>query len=259
MEYRNQFRKWLENGNKSKQTITKYMRNIERISEDLGEYTQKEVNLYKKSSPIDIDRIKHEYFSIDIFKVKDLKRHREYSSALSNYKSFAEDLEKKQSFRAGFLIEEEKYQINIVNALKFNPINPETIIDIPVEKPEYMKIGNNKIWKRNPKVASTAVANSNFLCEFNNDHQHFISRFNQKNYVEAHHIIPMKFQEEYDISLDVYPNIISLCLICHKKLHYGAFIDKKEIIEKLYMDRINRLNDCGIYLTVDELYELYKD
>lgn len=259
MDYRNHFRKWLEKGNKSKQTITKYMRNIERISEELSEYTQKEINLYKQSSPIDIDRIKQEYFSIDIFKEKDLKRHREYSSALSNYKSFAEDLEKNQSFRAGLLIEEEKYQINIVNALKFNHIDQEKIIDKPVEKPEYMKIGYNKIWKRNPNLASKAVANSHFLCEFDNNHQHFISRFNQKNYVEAHHIIPMKFQEEFNISLDVHANIISLCLICHKKLHYGTFSDKEEILEKIYMLRIERLNACGIFLTVDDLYDFYKE
>ena len=38
----------------------------------------------------------------------------------------------------------------------------------------------------------------------------------QRNYVEAHHLIPMGFQDDFSKSIDVEANIISLCTYCHK-------------------------------------------
>lgn len=109
------------------------------------------------------------------------------------------------------------------------------LTDNPKSKDQHnhRSVNNRKVWIRNPKYASEALAYADYLLEFDNKHQHFISKFNGENYVEAHYLIPMQYQEQYDNILDIHANIVSLCLVCHKQIHYGQFQDKKEILDKL--------------------------
>ncbi|MBY0001439.1 HNH endonuclease [Priestia aryabhattai] len=51
--------------------------------------------------------------------------------------------------------------------------------------------------------------------------------------MEAHHLIPMKKQNDYQNSIDVDGNIICLCPTCHRKIHVGNN-NKKELIKLLY-------------------------
>lgn len=51
-------------------------------------------------------------------------------------------------------------------------------------------------------------------------------------------------------------NIVSLCSNCHNKLHYGK--DIKDDLYKLYKERENLLKDAGIYISFEELLNLYK-
>jgi hypothetical protein len=76
-------------------------------------------------------------------------------------------------------------------------------VDRVQDKPNHRTVNNRKIWSRNPRYASDAVVNADYLCEFASQHNHFVSKFSQRNYVEAHHLIPMKFQEQFDCSLDI--------------------------------------------------------
>lgn len=66
----------------------------------------------------------------------------------------------------------------------------------------------------------------------------FISSVTGENYVEAHHLVPIKYSDLFDgINIDVEENIISLCVVCHKKLHHGNLDDIIPIITKLYNER----------------------
>lgn len=133
------------------------------------------------------------------------------------------------------------------------------IIDVEKEKPTPTIVNNQKIWRRNPQYASEAIAAADFLCEFDNKHQHFLSMYSKRNFVEAHHLIPMRYQEIFDCSLDVHANIVSLCVVCHKKVHYCIFEDKKEILDKLFFERETRLQQSGIRITLEKLYSLYNE
>lgn len=64
--------------------------------------------------------------------------------------------------------------------------------------------------------------------------------------MEGHHLIPMKKQSEFDVSLDVYANIICLCPICHRLLHYGITSEKEYLADKLFENRQTRLIHSGI-------------
>ena len=62
----------------------------------------------------------------------------------------------------------------------------------------------------------------------------------------------MAFSEQFNVSLDVEENIVSLCSNCHNQIHYGADADK--LIEKLYEERKDALASVGIIITERRKY-----
>lgn len=64
--------------------------------------------------------------------------------------------------------------------------------------------------------------------------------------MEGHHALLMKFQDRFSQSLDVYANIVCLCPICHRFLHYGMKSKSKNVFNKIYYDRSERLTASGI-------------
>lgn len=69
----------------------------------------------------------------------------------------------------------------------------------------------------------------------------------------------MSLQEQFDNSLDIHANIVLICLVCPKKIHYALFDEKKEILEKLFHSRSERLIKSGINISLDELHNIYQD
>ena len=123
------------------------------------------------------------------------------------------------------------------------------------KKPPVYKDGK-KIYLRNGKVAVNALTHANFKCEVDEHHPTFIRKYSTIPYTEPHHLVPMKYSDQFDVSLDVEENIVSLCSNCHNQLHYGR--DSKEIIKKLYRERKELLKEAGIELSEEELLEMYE-
>jgi len=134
-------------------------------------------------------------------------------------------------------------------------------IDIPItpqEKPEHIEVKGREKWKTNPGHAKACLINSRYKCEVNPDHQTFISQVTNNNYVEAHHLIPMEFQERFLYSLDIPANIMSMCPNCHKLLHHARHIDKVKLLSLLLEKRRDALENAGISLSLSDLTWLYK-
>lgn len=110
--------------------------------------------------------------------------------------------------------------------------------------------------KRNTKVAANALAYADFLCEYNKDDATFL-RKNGKPYTEPHHLIPISKYRDFNYSVDVMENIVSLCSYCHNLLHYGRLEDKEPILKKLYNDRIKALKNVGLDLSFEQLKNYY--
>jgi len=131
----------------------------------------------------------------------------------------------------------------------------------PDSKPQPIKpskVNNDKkVYPRNLSYAKKALEKANFLCEVDNTHQTFISKATNKQYIEAHHLIPLQFQEEFNYSLDVPANIVSSCPNCHRKLHFASIDDKKRILEKLLENRKDELRKFSIEVNKEELFEIY--
>ncbi|WP_414630863.1 HNH endonuclease [Alteromonas australica] len=77
--------------------------------------------------------------------------------------------------------------------------------------------------------------------------------------MEAHHLIPMEFQDDFEHSIDVPENIISLCPTCHRLFHHASDCEKKEIIEKFFDKRSAALSfERGVMIKKDTLLRYYK-
>lgn len=145
-------------------------------------------------------------------------------------------------------------QLNISVASK----KDKTIIytNHPVPKAKVKK-GNKDIYyyPRDPENSKIALKNANYKCERDKKHYCFERRSNGHNYTEVHHLVPLCFYDEFDVSLDVPANIVSLCSSCHNEIHYGKNAD--EIITKLYRKRKKALEDSDIFIELDELLNMY--
>lgn len=114
---------------------------------------------------------------------------------------------------------------------------------------------NRMVWPRSAQTAKQALEATDYKCEFDNKHESFISPITNKQYMEAHHLVPMANQNSFLISLDNIRNVISLCPNCHKKIHLGTQFDKQKMLIKLYKNRYDFLSQLKIKL--EDIYCFY--
>ena len=67
--------------------------------------------------------------------------------------------------------------------------------------------------------------------------------------------MPLSFQDDFEYSLDIEENIVSLCSNCHNEIHYGY--NAKNIISQLYEERKDLLKGKGIDITLEKLLSYY--
>lgn len=151
------------------------------------------------------------------------------------------------------------YQEEIQNEEDYNLTN---INDTLKDEPEYQLGDNSQSVKKNPRIAKLALANSEYKCAINADHQTFTTNKGVP-YMEGHHLIPCTytnakhFWEKINRNIDCLNNIICLCPTCHRKIHYASDEEKKAIIKQLYKNQKDKLNKSGLNISLEELLELY--
>lgn len=186
-------------------------------------------------------------------------RGREYrlrdNSALSNDdRKLIKELRKDFNYLQAIIAsdDEEAYQSVTKKAIHQN-IKPG-----PVDKPKSYK-GGNKRYLRNQKFKINALIKAKYKCEYQSTHKTFKVPKTGNQYMEAHHLIHMEYQKDYEYSLDVPENIVSLCPNCHKKIHMSNNIEKGKMIKKLLKkNRINGLKKRGININISKLLPIYK-
>lgn len=136
-----------------------------------------------------------------------------------------------------------------------HPLTSTFTTDTQQKKRPPVNAGNRKYYARNKQTAINALVYANFCCEYDNSHDSFVSKTTNNKYMEPHHLIPLSEYENFDVSLDVEANIISLCSNCHNQIHYGKNAD--DLIQKLYYDRKDRLKKAGIDIQLQALLDMY--
>lgn len=128
-------------------------------------------------------------------------------------------------------------------------------IGIPRKVKKPLNKDGVRIFPRDRQIAVNALAHAEFACEIDSKHPTFIRKNSDKNYTEPHHLVPLAMQEQFDVSLDVEENIVSLCSNCHNEIHYGKDADR--LIRNLYAKRKDYLVKAGIAVSEKNLLLMY--
>ena len=120
-----------------------------------------------------------------------------------------------------------------------------------------------KRYKTIPRIGKAALKKCGYECEYGKLKGETHTTFKGTkghNYLEPHHLIPMKAQVDFPgKNLDREENIVGLCPNCHSAIHYGDEATRKAVLKVLYDARIDLLRKCShhIDITFDDLFEKY--
>ncbi|MET4371040.1 5-methylcytosine-specific restriction protein A [Bradyrhizobium sp. LB12.1] len=127
-----------------------------------------------------------------------------------------------------------------------------------VPKPSKTIVRQHAKYKRDPEMAAMAIQKARYQCEIDAAHVTFTSRKTKKPFVEAHHLIPVQCQDEFEFSLDVPENIIALCPGCHRKFHHAAFREIRLPVTRIFSVREEGLKSRSIIWPLEKLTRLYQ-
>lgn len=179
-----------------------------------------------------------------------------YREILNN--SFYQELTEDQGIFKGIDDKEEVYLNMIEEDLEqFFTGEEETSEKATKRAAPVISHSGQEKWPRDSKIAAVALKKANFLCEADPTHQTFISKRTKENYMEAHHLIPMSKQGDFEYSLDKVANIKCICPNCHRLLHHGTENERNKILEVLYNKSILELKAVGLFIEQSELQKLY--
>ena len=208
----------------SERHYTQALRTISKMLVEKGKICD---SIYEVRDINELNVLKEYLYSEPDFISLDERGHRMYSAGFNNYFKFASG--------DGFSGVE----------------NDMRVMDIEISKRERNTIVV-EYWKRSSIIKTQSIKAASYKCELDNEHTTFVAKSTGEQYMEGHHAIPMKQQDNFDVSLDVYANIICLCPICHRLLHYGEDEAKETVMDKIYFTRADRLASSGIRLSRDE-------
>lgn len=123
------------------------------------------------------------------------------------------------------------------------------------EKRDVIKGGKSSV--RDPKMSAQALAAANYSCENEPTHETFIAK-SGRNFMEAHHLVPLEFEDDFKFRLDCPENILSLCPNCHRAFHHSNNKTRDDLIKRFYNERISSLQSRGIGIDIDLLKKYYR-
>lgn len=158
---------------------------------------------------------------------------------------------------------DEVYEVK-VDEIREGNVNRDVAIGAHLISP--ISIDKTKMstkYKRNPLLGKIAIQNAYYCCEKDARHETFESQRTKKSFMEAHHLVPVMYQQEiwdkYGINVDCVENIISLCPTCHRAFHNGTKDVRTKMIGKLYEKLLPRYKSISFNITIEEIKELYNN
>ena len=156
-------------------------------------------------------------------------------------------------------IEENKEEDYCIDQLNI-PVNIADMSDRPEARIDDTTIEGKQqlrnIFAMRKKIAREK---SGFTCELETYKgcRYFTSKTTNHNYVEVHHFVPREFRNNFEYSVDVLANYITLCPHCHRMIHLANDRERIDAIRYIYNQRKNRLISCGIEVELEELFDFY--
>lgn len=215
----------------SDSTVRHYQQALRYISDFLVKQKKIKQSIYEIQNIDELEIIREYLYTDPAFIDLDTRGHRMYSAGLNNYFRF-------------------------VNGKGFENIHRQIeIMDIEMPIPDKRDIQADS-WKRSSIIKMQTIESAGYECEINSNHKTFTAKSTGHPYMEGHHVVPLKYQNKFNNSLDVYANIICLCPTCHRLLHYGISSEKINVVNKIYYDRADRLKISVLKLSKTEFQNL---
>ena len=216
----------------SQSSVNHYLDALSWISRYLAEKELIKDSVFEVRSIENLEELKNILISDEKFTSMDKRGHQMYTAGLNNYLRFAQG--------------EEFEKIG----------NSAALLDKPMQVPDQLNESTDSGWRRSEIIKNQTIKIANYQCEIDSHHMTFIANRNGMPYMEAHHTIPMKCQGSFNTSLDVYANIVCICPVCHRFLHFGRKEDKLPVIDRIYYRRSERMAHSGIVLSHNEFLDL---
>lgn len=239
-----EFQHWLQKKGLSPKTVSKYAnQSHNRILKDLG------ISFYELNSLERLNQLLLDVRKLEKLMEKDPRRM--YSAAVNNYIKF-----KSESADFTNTIEDKFYEFRVEETLASLSNNPK-YNNSPRPRAQLVE-GSVSRYLRDAKVGADAIMLSNYECQIDCFHKFFNSRRTHRNYVEAHHLIPIAYQGIFENGIDEVENIACLCPVCHSCIHYGENNERVYLINQLHKRFQKKLYTIGVEIQKNELLELYQ-
>ena len=211
-------------------SVGHYITGINSINTLLQKYDFPIKNVFQITSIHELDAVNVFLEGNAEFQQKDSTGHHMYSVAFKHFYRFA--------------CEDNSFFSNNISAM-----------DIVIAKPKTVTTSSTQ-WRRNQIIITQVIEGAQYQCEHDPAHMTFIARSTGQAYMEGHHLIPMKYQSQFDCGIDVYANVVCLCPTCHRLLHFGRDTERRHAVEQLFDLRSERLIHSGIDLSKKDFLEL---
>ena len=161
---------------------------------------------------------------------------------------------------------EEEEQFEKINSGSIKSYSKEELSKIEEDNADYQYVpkydnGRKKVLRETTdgNLKATRMKEANYLCEINPNHKTFTSISGQFQYLECHHIIPMKAQKDFpNIKLDSMFNLIAVCPICHMQVHHAEKKERVQIFQKMYKTREKEMLEHGFDLAkINKIFYKY--
>lgn len=120
-----------------------------------------------------------------------------------------------------------------------------------------LTVEGKESFPRRFNVSAEALIEARYKCVIDESHESFTSKSTLQPYMEAHHIVPMSKQEQFEYELDQAANVVALCPNCHRLVHLGVDIEREELLSLLFFQRQDRLKKIGIEINFSQIKLMY--
>lgn len=231
---------------KLKDYYERYLRDIRKVSNRSVEHYIDAINWISRYLA------KRGLVSESLFEVLDTEQIEKLAAIpLNDLEFVAMDKRGHQMYTAGL-----NNYLRFIRGDKFEKIGKKIeLLDMPVAVSTMKDKSTTSAWSRSGVIKEQSIVLAQYECEVDHNHKTFISARNSLPFMEGHHTIPLKYQGDFATSLDVYANIVCVCPVCHRFLHFGRIADKLPVLNKIYYERSDRLAKSGIRLSQEEFIQ----
>jgi hypothetical protein len=92
-------------------------------------------------------------------------------------------------------------------------------------------------WARSRRLVGQCLRKAGFSCEAGWTGNRFKSKATRQNYAEVHHLIPRKYQHQFNESVDTLLNLCCLSPQAHRAIHHGTDEQVIQLLQHLLQKR----------------------